>query len=860
MKKFISIIMILIVSSSLFAQRIQIQKGLVRKIIYSKDDPIIPLSNVKIVIETESRSDDHGRFTAKIPVNHDQSFTIKKVSYNKDGINYEMVYPIKNASKCYLSPNDLLIILASPDEIEAERLKDLRNIRSAARRNINKLEDELDKKNEELSALHQKDIYYKKVEYERDSLQAICRNYYSNYSQVEREIAEQAEALSKIDYGVLDSLEREKVEMRKAGRWLDLQKILQKEVPGDVMEVARKIAESNSINKQRGHDLTEAVRQNEKEKEDILQVSKKVCRNLLERIENFKMQFQNDSIIKCYNALITIDSTNWHYLNDAGNFMSIYKADYKQAMDFYQLASKCITDNHQLAETYNNIGEVYKYQGDYQEALGFYNKSIKLLDGRNNDNSEEIATYYNNIGQIYDSNGDYKKALEYYQKSLNIWMKIHGVNHSDIAISYNNISHIYNINGDYEKALEYYRKALDIWQKTLGDNHPYIADSYNNIGYVYKVKGDFSTALEYYQKALDKRLKILGNLHPDVAESYGNIGGVYISLNELPKALEYYQKALDIRLKMLGDNHPSVGINYNNIGAVYSSMGENPKAIDFYQKALDILSKKFDKYHPNIANIYNCLGDAYYNENNYIKALDFYQKAFNIWSKIYGDNHPDVAISYNNIGGIYDTNGDYTKALDYYQKALDIWLKFYGEKHPYIAISYNNISDAYSSQDNYIKALEYYQKSLSIKIKLYGENNKSTQSTISQMINCYNKALQKDSDNMGLRKEFLRFMSNKTFTATVIDGDYPAYAKGLRGTYYILYFEGWDIHQMTNLIKLNKALQGKPKKLLLMQDGKISVCQFDNQLGVQLGITMINKRLKNKMIKKYTQWKDNNKL
>lgn len=66
----------------------------------------------------------------------------------------------------------------------------------------------------------------------------------------------------------------------------------------------------------------------------------------------------------------------------------------------------------------------------------------------------KTADSYNNIGLIYHFKGDFGQALDYHQKSLANREKILGPEHPDIAASFNNIGLIYNYKGDHDKALE----------------------------------------------------------------------------------------------------------------------------------------------------------------------------------------------------------------------------------------------------------------------------------------------------------------------------------------------------------------------------------------------------------------------
>ena len=65
-----------------------------------------------------------------------------------------------------------------------------------------------------------------------------------------------------------------------------------------------------------------------------------------------------------------------------------------------------------------------------------------------------MANSLNNIGAIYRNQGDIPKALEYYHKSLRI-QEIIG-NNKGIALSLNNIGIIFKNQGDIQKALDYF--------------------------------------------------------------------------------------------------------------------------------------------------------------------------------------------------------------------------------------------------------------------------------------------------------------------------------------------------------------------------------------------------------------------
>ena len=197
---------------------------------------------------------------------------------------------------------------------------------------------------------------------------------------------------------------------------------------------------------------------------------------------------------------------------------------------------------------------------DVAKAIGYLEQAI-LLD-------QNYGSAYNNLGLAYENKGDYDKAIEYFQKSLKINLKKLGSEHPNVALNYNNLGFACDGKGDYDEAIEYYKKSLEMNLKKLGPEHPSVARDYNNLGDSSRIKGDYDEAIEYFQKALKINLKMLGPEHPDVAVMYSNLGMTYFDKWDYDKAFEYFQKALNIARKSLGSNHPHTKIIQKNLNYV----------------------------------------------------------------------------------------------------------------------------------------------------------------------------------------------------------------------------------------------------------------------------------------------------
>jgi tetratricopeptide (TPR) repeat protein len=283
--------------------------------------------------------------------------------------------------------------------------------------------------------------------------------------------------------------------------------------------------------------------------------------------------------------------------------LMVLVGQFNKAEELYEILLKQTTDKSIKAHLYDMLGWIKNNQGEYAEAIEFYEKSIKIKQKILSPTDPELTASYNNIGLVYKNMGEYSKALSHCEKALEIKPKTLPPNHPSLATSYNNIGSVYNSMGEYSKALSHYEKALEIFQKTLPPNHPLLATSYNNIGSVYDSMGEYSEALSSHKKALEICQKTLPPNHPHLAISYNNIGMVYLNMGEYSKALSYYEKALEIRQKTLSPNHSDLASSYNNIGTVYYNMGDYSKALSFLERALDIKQRSLPANHPSLQSV-----------------------------------------------------------------------------------------------------------------------------------------------------------------------------------------------------------------------------------------------------------------
>jgi tetratricopeptide (TPR) repeat protein len=107
---------------------------------------------------------------------------------------------------------------------------------------------------------------------------------------------------------------------------------------------------------------------------------------------------------------------------------------------------------------------------DQNEAYNFasaekYRKRAIKAAKQTNNNEVDLSVSYNKMGITCSKQYKYDEALKYYNKSLKIRFKIYGENHPEVALVYNNIAGVYLKQGKYDEALQHHNKALPIYFK-----------------------------------------------------------------------------------------------------------------------------------------------------------------------------------------------------------------------------------------------------------------------------------------------------------------------------------------------------------------------------------------------------------
>jgi tetratricopeptide (TPR) repeat protein len=257
-----------------------------------------------------------------------------------------------------------------------------------------------------------------------------------------------------------------------------------------------------------------------------------------------------------------------------------------------------------LAETYKDLGDLYKMKQDYKAGIEALEKA-RLIYGDIGDQLE-LSHTLNNIGNIHTISGQMDKAYDYFRQAFRIQRRLEAK--SDVASTLNNISFIFYVRGRLDRVIRIITLSLNL-NREIG-NAVEIARALNNRGFFYNEIGRFDRALEDLQESLEINRKI-GN-KKELLFNLDNLTQIMISAGRLKESFQFLREGMNLASELA--DMPHTGIFTGNMAVVQKRMGHYGKAIENAARAVEI-GEQLDANNDHILSRIN-LADLYYRLND----------------------------------------------------------------------------------------------------------------------------------------------------------------------------------------------------------------------------------------------------
>lgn len=288
--------------------------------------------------------------------------------------------------------------------------------------------------------------------------------------------------------------------------------------------------------------------------------------------------------------------------------------------------------NRFTPETYANFprlytlrGDIWFEQGNYEQALGAYQRVIALSE--TNDDQQSLLHAWHGIGAISQRTGDHERADSAFSKALEYVDETNTLSHLKVLIG---LANSYKTVHQNQKAAKAYRKCLKLAFDTDNSVQAIIM---HNLGITLQDMGEFSDALHWLQRALLLRRKI--GYPSNTASSLNSIGLIQCMLGDFESARRNLEEALDL----CKDADSPVWYAYISHSRGDLALTEQDFSLSeqYYRKSIAIKETLHDV--AGLAITWGMMGDLYRCRGNLVEAASFVHRALQPGIKSIGLNN-----------------------------------------------------------------------------------------------------------------------------------------------------------------------------------------------------------------------------
>ncbi|RDW67055.1 hypothetical protein BP5796_09804 [Coleophoma crateriformis] len=273
----------------------------------------------------------------------------------------------------------------------------------------------------------------------------------------------------------------------------------------------------------------------------------------------------------------------------------------------------CKKDSLIHANLLNTKGGVENKRNHSKEAYAAFFESRRIRETLLPKDHEEIANTYNNLGNVYQSDCKYEEALDLHQKALAIDMtKAVEEQNKIVHIRYLNIGNTYAFQGKCSEAREYIEKGRRHAIEMFGAQTHYDAVADWSLARIDYAEGNYRVAREKYQRAFEIQEK--GNpMSPLTSAAAYKLACVAIREGKLEEASNLLQRTLLIAQfneARKGDKGEIARV-IRKLATIYYLRGDNGNGDTLLAKA-EVVRKKLQPELLNEENSYDLLVSSFY--------------------------------------------------------------------------------------------------------------------------------------------------------------------------------------------------------------------------------------------------------
>jgi signal transduction histidine kinase len=252
-------------------------------------------------------------------------------------------------------------------------------------------------------------------------------------------------------------------------------------------------------------------------------------------------------------------------------------------------------DVNSLLTVYNNLSKVYRKQGQYDKAIQYSLKGMRVAEKQKNQN---WTAYFNaNLSLTYHDFESYQKGIFYGKKALKYWLSQEKKSPDMISNALNAIAINFDDWNKPDSALFYHKKVFKYYK---GKDTISIGETYNNIGNTLLKQKKYKEAQKWISIALKINDKNFtdndgvkdANYYYERATNYTNLATIAYELDDFNKAEKLFETAYEYAQK--SENAEKLRDFYYHRAKFNKKRNNLSKAVQDQESYIQIRDSVFD--------------------------------------------------------------------------------------------------------------------------------------------------------------------------------------------------------------------------------------------------------------------------
>ena len=272
------------------------------------------------------------------------------------------------------------------------------------------------------------------------------------------------------------------------------------------------------------------------------------------------------------------------------------------------------------AELFEVIGNTYRAIGEFEKAIGFLNRGLRLFEQSYGASDPRSLVCQVKLGRARLQSGDPMSAISLLEPAIAGLKSVLGPVHLDTLDAESALAWALRSAGRNEAAILLSESIRRRWEN-VPDSTMETLKILDDLAWAYKDVDRIPEALSIYEQLVPKFKILVGVEHPNTLIAMHHLAWIYWISGRREEAVQINEETWRGRNKIFGFDHPETLWAMHTLADFHSQMKEHEKAIELGIQVLEGRQKTLGESHPQTISSYFQLAQFYLDAGNEVEGM-----------------------------------------------------------------------------------------------------------------------------------------------------------------------------------------------------------------------------------------------